>query len=240
MFVSNAAASPARREGASPARWMRVAAGRIGVLEDVRKKQGEVAVHRYLESAGFAPAEGEPWSAVFVRWVLEQVGYAATRQLDTRAWLGWGERTSARYGALAIFADSDADGPGHVGFYVGESRNCVYVLGGNTWARGRYAPSVGIRAYNKTRLLGYRWPAKAGRARWQRAAFRLRLPSGVRLSARSSSARPNRLVFGSTGVGLREQLAQAGDSARVSLREQLAQVRERASQALLGVFRQLV
>ena len=59
MFGSQAASSPNRRNEESAARWMRVAAGKIGALEDVRRKQDQAAVQRYLESAGFALGEGD-------------------------------------------------------------------------------------------------------------------------------------------------------------------------------------
>ncbi len=225
MFVSQAGVSPSRRSEESPARWMRVAAGRIGVLEDLRKQQGEVAVQRSLESAGLTLGAGDPWCVAFVRWVMGQIGYPGSRGLDARAWLGWGERASARYGAVAVFADSDPDGPGHVGFYVGESRRCVYVLGGNTWFRGRYAPGVGIRAYNKARLLGYRWPAEARRARARRVVSRLRLAGRARTRASASAARRDSLPSGNRGDRLREPQAQ---------------IRQNAPQTLIGVLRQLV
>lgn len=219
MSAAQRAPETTRRGGGSAARWMRVAAGQIGALEDVRKQDGEAAVEGYLESAGFAPEHGEPWCAAYVRWVMEGIGYAASRQLDSQGWLAWGERTAARYGAVAVFADTDAEGRGHVGFYVGESRNCVYVLGANTWLRGRYAPGIGIRAYSKIRLLGYRWPSEARRVRARRRV------SGFRLPAPRAAARSRVVALRRSGGRLREQLAQA---------------RESAPQALIGVLRQLV
>jgi len=219
------AAGSKRRDGDLPARWMRVAAGKIGTLEDVRKRNGEAEVQRYLARTGFSGIEGEPWCSTFVRWVMEQIGYAPCRGVDTRAWLGWGERTPARYGAVAVFEDSDVDSPGHVGFYVGESRNCVYVLGGNTWARGRYAPGIGIRAYSKARLVGYRWPADALGARARSVVSAIRFTGPLRLPSRSSLAARKGLAFGGRRSGLRDQLAQLSQT---------------TPQSLLGVFRQLV
>lgn len=223
MIGSAAKVVSKRRAGESPARWMRVAAGRIGVLEDVRRRHGEPEVQRRL--ACFGSGRGEPWSSCFVRWVMEQAGYASCQEPDNLAWLGWGEHATARYGAVAVFEDADAEGPGHVGFYVGESGSCVYVLGGNTWERGRYAPGIGVRAFDKARLAGYRWPSEARpirdrsrvspgrRARWPR------VPSPAPALARGQRA-------------LRR-------SAR-ELRDQLAQASQLGHQALLGAFRQLV
>jgi uncharacterized protein (TIGR02594 family) len=225
MFGSGAATYASQRGGESPARWMRVAAGKIGVLEDVRKRQGEPAVQRHLELSGFSLGEGDPWSGVFLRWVMKEIDYKASRGLDSRSWLGWGKRTAARYGAVAVFGDSDTDGPGHVGLYVGESRNCVYVLGGNTWFRGRYAPGVGVRAYNKARLLGYRWPAEAGFGRARGVADALRLSGRLRL-VKPASVR-----------GL-ECLATRDAAGR--LRQRLAQFCNGVPQAIQGVFRELV
>ena len=204
---------------------MGVAAGKIGVLEDVRKKHGEPAVQRYLEASGFALGEGDPWSGVFLRWVMHQIDYKASRELDARAWLGWGERTAARYGAVTVFGDSDADGPGHVGFYVGESRNCVYLLGGNTWFRGRYAPGVGVRPYNKARLLGYRWPAEARSGRPKVFSGVFRVSGRVRLAAPASARGFARPAFIGAAGRLRQRLAQACDG---------------APQTIQSVFRQLV
>jgi uncharacterized protein (TIGR02594 family) len=204
---------------------MRVAAGKIGALEDVRKRHGEPAVRRYLESSGFAVGAGDPWSGVFLRWVMHEIGYKASRGPDSRSWLGWGERTAARYGAVAVFGDSDKDGPGHVGFYVGESRNCIYVLGGNTWLRGRYAPGVGVRAHNKARLLGYRWPAEACSRRSRGIAGALRLSGGLRLVTPASGGGSGRLAIRERAGRVRRWLTQACND---------------VPQAIQGVFRELV
>jgi len=225
MFGSGAAGCVSQRGGASPARWMRVAAGKIGVLEDVRKRHGEPAVNRYLESSGFAVGAGDPWSGVFLRWVMHEIDYKASGGLDSRSWLGWGDRTAARYGAVAIFGDSDTDGPGHVGLYVGESRNCVYILGGNTWFRGRYAPGVGVRAHNKARLLGYRWPAEACSRPARGFAGALRVSGRSRLLMPASAGGFGRLAIRDAAGRLRRRLAQLCND---------------VPQAIQGVFRELV
>jgi hypothetical protein len=229
MLGTREAVVPIRAGKRPTARWMGVAAGQIGALEEVRKQGGEVAVQDYLASQGFAGANGEPWCAVFVRWVLGQSGVTVSRKLDSEAWQGWGRRSGARLGAVAAFEDPEADGAGYVGFYVGESVDRVFVLGGITWLQGRYAPGVGVRAYTKTRLQGYRWPSEMRGARAQSVVSVLRLPGRVRVQAHASVARWNRLAFGSdlrSDVGERRETP---DSSGQS-----------APQALLGVLRQFV
>lgn len=225
MLGTRQALRPIRTGKAPTARWMGVAAGQIGVLEEVRKQGGDGAVQHYLASQGFSGASGEPWCAVFVRWVLAQSGFATSRKLDSEAWRGWGRRSRARLGAVAVFEDPEADGAGHVGFYVGESGESVFVLGGNTWLQGRYAPGVGVRAYGKTRLLEYRWPSEARGARARSVVSGLRLPGRVRLPAPASIARRSRLAFRSEVGERRETPDTSGQS---------------APQALLGILRQLV
>ena len=225
MIGSGDAAVSKRQAGERPERWMCVAAGEMGILEDVRRHHGDPGVQRQLAEAGFGNGGGEPWSSCFVRWALEQAGYAPCPERDNLAWLGWGERTTARYGAVAVFEDPDAEGPGHVGFYVGESPDCVYVLGGNIWERGRYAPGIGVRAFDRARLAGYRWPAEPRPTRTRSRVSPSRRPRWPRVASPASAMARGRRALRRGARGLRDQLAQAGQA---------------APQVLQGVFRELV
>lgn len=93
-----------------------------------------------------------PWCAAFVGAMLERVGIQSTRFESARSYLTWGtELREPVPGCIVVFT---RDGGGHVGFVVGQNENRdLLVLGGNQ------SDAVNIRAFQRSRVTGYRWPA---------------------------------------------------------------------------------
>ena len=93
-----------------------------------------------------------PWCAAFVGAVLKKAGYEHTGKLNARSYLTIGEPIIVpELGVIAVFYRGNKDGAsGHVGFYLGESENDIYVLGGNQ------SDKVNVSSYQKSKLLGYR------------------------------------------------------------------------------------
>lgn len=93
------------------------------------------------------------WCAAFLGACLERSGRASTRSLMARSYLGWGHPIEdARHGAIAVLSRGTDPAFGHVGFVVGETDAQVFLLGGNQ------SNSVNVAAYDKARLLSFRWP----------------------------------------------------------------------------------
>jgi uncharacterized protein (TIGR02594 family) len=92
-----------------------------------------------------------PWCAAFVGGCLEEVGIISSRFESARSYMTWGIPLSQPVpGCIAVFSRA---GGGHVGFVVaddGERR--LLILGGNQ------KDQVSIAPFEKSRVMGYRWP----------------------------------------------------------------------------------
>lgn len=100
------------------------------------------------------------WCSAFVNHVMIRSGFSGTHSLGARSWHRWGRRIRKReiedyFGAVAVFTRPSKTNPhaGHVGFYVGETRNHYLIFGGNQ------SNSVCVKKYRKSRLLSFRWPS---------------------------------------------------------------------------------
>lgn len=93
-----------------------------------------------------------PWCAAFVGAMLERVNIKSSRFEGASSYLKWGETLKEPVlGCVVVFT---RDGGGHVGFVVGvDSAGNLLVLGGNQ------SDAVNIKAFPRTRVTGYRWPA---------------------------------------------------------------------------------
>lgn len=123
--------------------------------EDVRTK-------KYFTDLGFVDefwnADDVPWCAAFVGWVLKQSNYEYFKTLRARDYISAGTPTDTPIlGDLCIFwRGKEDDGvSGHVGFFIAEEGNLIYVLGGNQ------SDKVCITSYPKNKLIGYVMPQKA-------------------------------------------------------------------------------
>ena len=89
--------------------------------------------------------------AAFVGGCLEEVGIISSRFESARSYMTWGVPLSQPVpGCIAVFSRS---GGGHVGFVIaddGERR--LLILGGNQ------KDQVSIAPFEKSRVMGYRWP----------------------------------------------------------------------------------
>ena len=95
------------------------------------------------------------WCAAFVGACLERSGLPSTRSLRARSYLTWGEALEGpRLGAVAVLTRGPDPALGHVGFVVGESGGSLLLLGGNQ------SDAVTVEAFDRVRVLGYRWPAQ--------------------------------------------------------------------------------
>lgn len=100
------------------------------------------------------------WCDAFVGAMLENAGQRSTRSLRARSYLNWGVAIEhARSGAVAVLARGRNAALGHVGFVVGETEDALILLGGNQ------ANSVSVHAFDRSRLLGLRWPERPDRSR---------------------------------------------------------------------------
>jgi uncharacterized protein (TIGR02594 family) len=129
----------------------------------VRERVGEAdhpRIVQYLATTSLPERmhhDETPWCSAFANWCVEQAGYRGTGKANARSWLTWGTSLpidEPRHGCIAVFWRGDPMSPqGHVGFYVRNGTNRIWVCGGNQ------LNAVSISAYPRHRLLGYRWPS---------------------------------------------------------------------------------
>lgn len=100
-------------------------------------------------TTGSAMADEVPWCSSFVSWCLPDHG---TKSAWAKSYLRYGsELKEPKLGCIVVL--SRGENSGHVGFYMGEAPgNKILLLGGNQ------SNKVCTQAYDKSRVLSYRWP----------------------------------------------------------------------------------
>ena len=134
------------------------------LLREVKEVPGPRAnarIMEYFTATSLMPSSGDEtaWCAAGVNWCLRMDGLTGTNTANARSFLRWGVTIpEPRRGAITVlWRESPQSWKGHVGFYTGGNSAQVYLLGGNqgnTWS---------IRAYDRERVLGYRWPSSSMR-----------------------------------------------------------------------------
>ncbi len=139
----------------TPFPWMEYAWQEFGVRE-IRGRRHNSRIVTYLASVGLGHHGDETaWCSAFTNWCIAQAGIRGTRRANARSWLTWGGMCLGvpHYGCVTVlWRGSRNSWKGHVGFYVGNLGNQIFLLGGNQ------GNAVSIKGYNRNRLLGYRWP----------------------------------------------------------------------------------
>ncbi len=111
----------------------------------------------YLENVtGLEMKSNIPWCAAFIGSMLKDCGFKYLPALNARAYLKYGRAVKTpKLGDIVVFWRGNEQGwQGHIGFYISQKRNVIYVLGGNQNNK------VCIKAYQKKQLLAYRAPVK--------------------------------------------------------------------------------
>lgn len=142
----------------SDPQWLADAFMEVGVKEiDPGDSERIVAYHKHT-SLG-ATNDTTPWCSSFACWVMDNAGITSTNSAASLSWLRWGRVIERPVrGCIVVFERLDEQGSiiphrGHVGFWLGEDETHCWVLGGNQRDR------VGVNAYDRARVIGYRWPA---------------------------------------------------------------------------------
>jgi len=124
-------------------------------IKEITGNQDNPEVLKYFNETGFDGAklkDETSWCSAFVNWAALKAGAKTSGKLTARSWLTVGADTkSPEMGDVAVlWRESKASWKGHVGIFIREAGDFVYLLGGNQ------NNQVCISAYNKSQLLGYR------------------------------------------------------------------------------------
>lgn len=124
-------------------------------FKEIAGKQDNPEILKYFDEIGFNGSrlkDETAWCSAFVNWVCKKTGLEYTGKLNARSWLKIGKKTiNPELGDVVVFwRESPKSWKGHVAFFIRETKNWVFVLGGNQ------NNQVKISAYPKNRLLEYR------------------------------------------------------------------------------------
>ena len=130
-----------------------IALSQIGIKE-ITGRRHNPEVLKYFSEIGHSWVKDDEtaWCSAFVNWVAKKAGLQFSGKLNAKSWLNVGHKvTNPKFDDIAVFSRGDPKGwQGHVAFFIRETPNWVYVLGGNQ------SNQVKISAYPKYRLLEYR------------------------------------------------------------------------------------
>lgn len=111
-------------------------------------------VLKYFKEIGQAWVKDDDtaWCAAFVNWCLVKTGRQQTNSLAARSFLkyGYSTKTPTLGDIVVLWRISPQSAYGHVGFYVRETKDTIYILGGNQ------SNQVNITPFTKSQLLDYR------------------------------------------------------------------------------------
>ena len=123
-------------------------------VKEIAGKTHNPDVLKYFTETGhkWVKDDETAWCSAFANWVCKKAGLEYSGALNARSWLNIGcEVDTPEIGDVVVFWRGNPDGwQGHVAFFIRETKNWIYVLGGNQ------NNQVKISAYHKNRLLGYR------------------------------------------------------------------------------------
>lgn len=135
--------------------WLSIARQEIGVKEFTGEADNPDVI-KYLRSTKLPRSaqfnDETSWCSAFVNWCIERTGLQGTNNPTARSWLKWGTEIEkpVKGCIVVLWRGSPTSWKGHVGFFIRETQNYVFLLGGNQ------DDEVNISKYSKDRFLGYR------------------------------------------------------------------------------------
>jgi len=135
--------------------WMIEAERHIGLREIKGLKHNSTIIGWLKNLKAWWFDDETAWCGTFVAHCLKSTGHVIpSTWYRALSWAQWGQKLeNPVVGCVVVFSRK---GGGHVGFVVGKNRNGnLMVLGGNQ------GDAVAISAFDKSRVVGYRWPSDA-------------------------------------------------------------------------------
>lgn len=133
--------------------WLKIALAEKQVLEAAGDKNNPRIIEYHSATSLKASSDAVPWCAAFVSWALERAGVPSTKSSAARSYLNWGQSIPAPApGCIVVLSRGDNPAQGHVGFWLNEDEQSVFVFGGNQ------SNMVCVDVFEKSRVLDYRMP----------------------------------------------------------------------------------
>lgn len=133
--------------------WLYTAYGEVGVHETSGPQATKKIQEYHAVTTLKATSDEVAWCSSFVCWCMEQNQITSTKSAAARSWLTWGYKLKEpREGCIVVLMRGNDPTKGHVGFWIGETKDSVCVLGGNQ------SNQVCEQMYLKSKVKEYRWP----------------------------------------------------------------------------------
>jgi uncharacterized protein (TIGR02594 family) len=134
--------------------WLVIAYQELGQREIPGPKEN-TRINDYHAATTLGRASEEwAWCSSFVNWVMAKAGHEPTRSAAAKSWLKWKggrlldlNRERPARGDIVVF-HRGKKWQGHVGFYIGETRDGIKMIGGNQH------DEVNITTYSRKKLAG--------------------------------------------------------------------------------------
>jgi uncharacterized protein (TIGR02594 family) len=133
---------------------LKIALMQYGIKEIIGTNHNKTIVS-YFNETGFDQINNDetPWCSAFLNWCAMKSNYQRTNNLLARSWLEIGaiiDIKNIQIGDIIILKRGNKSWQGHVGVYISQDLNSIWILGGNQ------ANMVNITAYPKSKILGIR------------------------------------------------------------------------------------
>lgn len=131
-----------------------IAKAELGVCE-ISGPESNPRILEYAKEAHFDNYQHDEtaWCALFCNWALEKAGHPGTASLMARSFEGYGQKLGKPVkGCIVVLKRGNDPRFGHVGFFDHETKNHVYILGGNQ------GDKVSIARFPKDSVVCYRAP----------------------------------------------------------------------------------
>lgn len=133
--------------------FLKIAFAEIGT-KGITGEEHNKRIIQYFNEIGHAWVKNDEtaWCAAFLSWVFQKTTGEKLSNISARSFLAVGKSTvKPELGDIAVFwRESPESWKGHVGIYLSQADEYVYVLGGNQ------ANEVTVAKVAKKQLLGYR------------------------------------------------------------------------------------
>lgn len=133
--------------------WLKIALNEKRVFEIKGQEHNPHILEYHAVTTLRATSDEVSWCSAFVCWCMEKAGIPSTKSAAARSWLNWGIPIDQPLpGCVVVLSRGNNPAEGHVGFWLSEDDDNVFVFGGNQ------SDMTCVDAYEKSRVLGYRMP----------------------------------------------------------------------------------
>lgn len=130
-----------------------VALNDYGIKEVSTREKDNPVIINYFKEIGHEWVKNDEtaWCSAFVNYCCKVAGVTYSGKLNARSWLDVGKKVLHPYlgDIVVLWRESIDSWKGHVGFYISDDNEYIYILGGNQ------DNMVCIKPYKKTMLLSY-------------------------------------------------------------------------------------